>query len=549
MEFEGGKQMAKDKAKKKLDVKFAVIVIFLLLTIATLVVAELYVWAKYVTSRSGAATAQVAEFNFQLKNINGDSTVTSQSGIVQFPITRTDGNSKVAANVLAPDTYGRFDMIIDTTGTQTSYEYDIDVTVTNCPTNLIFYLDSAHTQQITTVRAGDGTNGHPKVATFTISKYVPVNRADGQHKEIVYWAWPYETGTGNQIQANDLIDSADMNKTVTMNIVASATQVTGQPAGVPTVGTASESVDNIVSIELAQNGHRDVTINNGSQANVTLTYTNTPANLESISVVSSDSSVATGTVDTANNRIVINALKAGTATITLRGEESWDLIGTVGVTVKPIIGDTVNYSATLNGQTLNNWKVFYIEGDYTYIILGDYMPNAAIPAGTELATSGSYNVYSNNSRAELLSAMTTKSNWADLINTGKINGINLSSEVKSDTNVWAIGSPTLELWVNSWNTSYPSSMLYTATNTYGYYVGTAENPTGYYVDISNGNQLYFPHSSTWNNCNGYWLASYSANGAYRLMRAYYVGSLSGMSYDSIDWAFRPVIRLTSSLLE
>ena len=165
-----------------------------------------YGYAKFITSKNGTAQAQIAEFHFELKNINGDSTSTAQSGIIDFPITRTDGNSKIATGRLAPETFGRFDMIVDGTGSNVAYRYDLNVTVTNCPQNLKFYTDKEHTQPITTTRTQATIGGQTvKTATFTISKYVPLNRVNEEHQEIVYWEWPYETGTGdNEILANDL---------------------------------------------------------------------------------------------------------------------------------------------------------------------------------------------------------------------------------------------------------------------------------------------------------------------------------------------------------
>ena len=366
-------------------------------------------------------------------------------------------------------------MIIDGTGSQVAYRYDINVTVTNCPHNLKFYEDKDHQQEITTTR--NPANPQPednKTATFTISKWVPLNRVNEEHKEIVYWDWAYETGNdANEILANDKLDSADMEKTVTMAIQVVGSQVSGQPAGVPMVGEQPQTIS-IVKLDVSQVDNTSATLDLGTQAEVILSYTQTPTNLEDLVISSSDSSVATATVDLANNKVVVNALKKGTATITLRGEHSWNITKTIAVTVQGTnvdelvlssdnstvsvapgdtesvtinnfaslhsvepftltssdnsiatasydnngtitvsgvstgivtitlsgtlsgttkiinvkvkkeykIGDTVNYSTTLNGQTLSDWKVFYKETkngvDYTYIILGDYLPNAAV---------------------------------------------------------------------------------------------------------------------------------------------------------------------------
>lgn len=636
-----------ENLKKKSSIALIVLVLILLVTF--LAIAG-YAYAKYKTYRNGTAQAQVAEFNFDLKNLSGQSS--ASSGTISFPITRTDGNPNVQTDLLAPDTYGRFDMLIDTTGTQVAYRYDIDITVTNCPTNILFYSDSAHTQAISVIRTGTGTEQDPKIATFTISKYVPLNRANEVHKEIVYWDWPFETGTGNEIHANDLIDSADMAKTVTMSIVASASQVNEQPQGIAVVGEQTISVKDIVEIDLpAPGGERAVTINRGSQLNVTLLYDNPPANIETVSVVSSDSSVATGTFNTSTNKVLINALKPGTATITLRGEKSWDLIGTINVTVQGIveelslssdnstvsversttqnvtitnfasmspieiftisssdsnlatatydnngtititaganpgtatitltgsssnstktitvkvpyqIGDDVDYSTTLNSVTLDDWRVFYKEGDYTYIILGDYLPKEAIDitsmSGLQIANT--YGISSNVNRATLVNAMITKSNWDDLLN-GSLNGksINLSR----NENIWAMGGATIELYINSWNACYPNQRLYKTLRTNmddgldGYYIGNTENPTSTNVNVSDkegyNNSLYYPYHAYESDCFGYWLASLSACsdwGTNRLLMITCSGYVSNDVFNNNAYGFRPVIRLPSSVLE
>ena len=109
------------------------------------------------------------------------------------------------------------------------------------------------------------------------------------------------------------------------------------------------------------------------------------------------------------------------------------------------IGDTVNYSTSMNGVTLDNWKVFYIDGDYTTLIYGDYLPNSAIDttssAFSNLTKANTYGIYANNNRIQLLDAMQTKSNWDSLL-TGTINGETVNETRTS--NVWAMGSPTLD---------------------------------------------------------------------------------------------------------
>ena len=230
----------------------------------------------------------------------------------------------------------------------------------------------------------------------------------------------------------------------------------------------------------------------------------------------------------------------------------------------PAIGSTVNYSTTLNGQTLNNWKVFYNDeaNGYTYIILDDYLPNSAVPAFTGKQTNGTYVVNTNTNRDDLINGLGTKSNWRDLITNGKINGVDLSADVKNDTtNVWAMGAPTLELWVNSWNASYPSDTLYTNTRTgmsgeynYGYYIGTDNaQTTSKWVALTSktgySNTLYYPHQSAIDTCYGYWLASPSADDDYLVMDVSCDGYVYLDDYIGSYDAARPVVCLPSNILQ
>ena len=237
------------------------------------------------------------------------------------------------------------------------------------------------------------------------------------------------------------------------------------------------------------------------------------------------------------------------------GTISWGIEAPVSLK----IGDTINYSTTLNGVTLNNWKVFYVDGDYTYIILADYLPNSTVSntfkTTYNLETSGTYSVHANNSREDLINAMTTTSNWTELVNNGEINGIALSSEVKNNKNVWAMGSPDLELWINSWNTLYPMDRLYINLIEMGYEIGFSQNEcyteaidltkkTGY------NNILYFPHQKNeelYASSMGYWLASPHSTWMDCECTVSENGSLYAEDY-YMEWALRPVIKLPTSVV-
>ena len=220
-------------------------------------------------------------------------------------------------------------------------------------------------------------------------------------------------------------------------------------------------------------------------------------------------------------------------------------------------GDTINYSTSLNGVTLDNWKLFYKEGDYAYIILGGYLPNTAVNATASgiinLKKQNTYEVYMDplgGNNQKLLNAMTNKSNWSELVTNGTIDGESLNQTVSDD--VWAMGSPTLDLWVNSWNTSYPNDRLYTSTNEQGYYIGFSENPTTDIVSLDDkegySNTLYYPYQAEEERCKGYWLASPSAARSDSSMHIYYNSEIGHKTYYTSFHAFRPVIRLPYSVI-
>ena len=122
-----------------------------------------------------------------------------------------------------------------------------------------------------------------------------------------------------------------------------------------------------------------------------------------------------------------------------------------------------------------------------------------------------------------------------------------------------MGSPTLELFVNSWNAKYPEEKIYIATTATamgdglnGYYIGFTENPTsdyiGCYAKEGVHNSLYFPHYEAIDNCNGYLLASPSAYYTLYVMRVVWAGHVNYHEYYNEHEAFRPVVTLPTYIL-
>lgn len=175
----------------------------------------IFAWAKYTTAINGSATAQVAKWSFKL--VDG---ITETSDVIDFAFTRTDGYEHVEEGKLAPGTFGEFQIGIDARGTETILEYTIDVALENKPTNLKLYSDSAKTQEISV------TNN-----SFSITGFMSLEDTKDIKTVTVYWDWPYETGTGNELVGNDEIDTEDAGKNMTMQISVTGTEVLEETAG------------------------------------------------------------------------------------------------------------------------------------------------------------------------------------------------------------------------------------------------------------------------------------------------------------------------------
>lgn len=210
--------------KSKKQATIALIVMFLLFLIIMASAYSLYAWAKYASGNQGNATANVAKWHFELRD-----GVARTTDIIDFPVTRTDTNTSVSADTIAPGTYGCIPITVDTTGTEVHMKYDIQITLQNYPTNMVFYNNADKNKKhiITPEISGTGEPGSPRTATITITKYIDKSEhsTNGVHEHTIYWDWPYETTTGEGIDSNDQVDSLDMNKQITMAITATGTQV------------------------------------------------------------------------------------------------------------------------------------------------------------------------------------------------------------------------------------------------------------------------------------------------------------------------------------
>ena len=241
-----------------------------------------------------------------------------------------------------------------------------------------------------------------------------------------------------------------------------------------------------------------------------------------------------------------------------------------------------------NGQ--NDWRIFYSDwkeksieqntnnptDTHIFLIAGDYIntseTNRINTTATGMTTSKYSAYWATNSVPAFQTVDSTTLTRFKATEYTLQSGINNSKCVSTllNDNNWssykdsgnkaekAIGSPTVEMWMDSWNTRYPGDKVYrrasTSTSNPGYYVGTSQDPTTTSTNSSvmsakegYNNKLYYPHTSSYNGTNGYWLASPSANSSGAVLRVYYDGHVDYNGFNDSSLGVRPVVSLNSGI--
>ena len=251
----------------------------------------------------------------------------------------------------------------------------------------------------------------------------------------------------------------------------------------------------------------------------------------------------------------------GNATVTKVTKE---LVGTTAseVAANPAtyFEKTVKYSVL----GLSDWKIFYADEDNIFLVAADYLPNQYVKSSTGMYRTGTYVAYWNNApyTQPVNAALKDSFLYAGYSNYGYANGrctssllntANWTDFVNSTFADYAIGAPTLEMFVESWNKRYPSDKIYcNNTNEYGYCIGTTSDATTYYITLSSkegyNNTIYFPRHEgidlgNGDTCYAYWLASPSCHSFGSMMRVMPNGMVNVDGFSIQAYAARPLIRL------
>ena len=157
---------------KKNKALIASLVLVFAIVICGALVARTY--AKYVsTVTPSASEATVAKWSF------GDD---NQNATFTFALDHTYDANTLLNGRIAPGTSGSFAIDI-TNNSEVGLQYTIALTKTGVPTNVKFYSDAAHQNELT---------------NDTLTGTIAQNAAQKTVTATVYWDWAYNTTNGDQ---------------------------------------------------------------------------------------------------------------------------------------------------------------------------------------------------------------------------------------------------------------------------------------------------------------------------------------------------------------
>ena len=145
--------------------------------------------AKYTNTITGNGEVEVAKWNF---TVNDETEKIATINLLDTYDEETLDNGKIA-----PGTSGKFDLVIDASGTETGVKYTVDFgNETNKPSNLKFKYNNQTLDNIDDYEEyfTGIINANDSVKTKTLT---------------VEWVWEYETSNENSIEENDKIDTSD----------------------------------------------------------------------------------------------------------------------------------------------------------------------------------------------------------------------------------------------------------------------------------------------------------------------------------------------------
>ena len=224
-------------------------------------------------------------------------------------------------------------------------------------------------------------------------------------------------------------------------------------------------------------------------------------------------------------------------------------------------GEVTNY-ITPSGDPNVVWRIFYADENNIYLIASNYIKYDYAP------TSENYTLYKNSDyrlafdnvyqdytgSASITDGRITKwiQKYLDVAPTSTYQNIRAVAFMLDEPRwsamyanpsyaEYAIGGPTLEMFVASYNKTHPENPMYCSANSTGYYVSWTEGGTDYSISgLDTSESLYVISDST--DAYAMWLASPSAASSSYMMRVTSSGYVNQYYYYHSTYSSNPGIR-------
>ena len=272
-------------------------------------------------------------------------------------------------------------------------------------------------------------------------------------------------------------------------------------------------------------------------------------------------------------KIVNGSYHGGTAKVVIANENkiAQNTINAEEVANHPVVycGKEVTGYTCDNSAGVNKWKIYHSDGKNIYLIADNYITAEYIPTkdgATMTASTGYTNAYYFNDT--LLNKYTgaasiTDTNitpWLSYLKSSYGGSDNKNKNMKAtayllDTEIWkgfknltkaeyAIGAPTLDMFVASYNTRFAKQ------------IETIAQETGYKLKFTDGDSYEYSlvtcdyltaHQYKDNYSNYMWLASPSACNSGDLMSVYCIGCVYNPDSDVSNLGVRPLVCLESGV--
>ena len=272
-------------------------------------------------------------------------------------------------------------------------------------------------------------------------------------------------------------------------------------------------------------------------------------------------------------KIVNGSYHGGTAKVVIANENkiAQNTINAEEVANHPVVycGKEVTGYTCDNSAGVNKWKIYHSDGKNIYLIADNYITAEYIPTkdgATMTASTGYTNAYYfedtllNKYTGAASITDTNITPWLSYLKSSYGGSDNKNKNMKAtayllDTEIWkgfknltkaeyAIGAPTLDMFVASYNTRFAKQ------------IETIVQETGYKLKFTDGDSYKYylltcdyltAHHYKDNYANYMWLASPSADGSDFLMYVDYYGNVDSCGYDDSCFGVRPLVCLESGV--